>query len=226
MKNIKFMFLSICLLILMGLGSYILSVHSSLVEIANTTQDTIDHEIEIEALTSPWVFNITKIDGAPVDASKYVSGVFTTLELEVGLTYRINITSVDVTMGISVSGLTDYLGNAIDVSLPFQTTKSIIIAPTEPGSYTYRCTVFCGSGHGDMKGSIIVSQSTSSNTSTDSTTSSTTSSIVSTPTTTSTSETILTSEDSGSVSAPIAVFFLVTLGILGTIRIRRKKNMQ
>jgi cytochrome c oxidase subunit 2 len=45
---------------------------------------------------------------------------------------------------------------SIDVNLPLDSTVTVKWTPTKPGTYTIRCTVFCGSGHGAMRTTITV----------------------------------------------------------------------
>ncbi|MHA2232678.1 MAG: hypothetical protein ACXAB4_09320 [Candidatus Hodarchaeales archaeon] len=196
----------------------------------------IHHVIEMEARIKPWVFNITAIDGNPVDASKYTyrpegldypdSVVYTTLELQVGLVYKISITAVDIDHGVLVLGLTDYWGEEINVRLPIQTPKDIYIKPTEPGNYTYLCNYFCGQEHGYMQGKVIVSPTSTSAepVTTLYTTEAETRFSSSQSGSATESEAQFDSSQSDSVNAPLFTFFLLSMGILGYYRGSNQKS--
>jgi len=57
------------------------------------------------------------------------------------------------TEGFHGFGLSD---TSIDVNLPLDSMVTVKWTPTKPGTYTIRCTVFCGSGHGAMRTTITV----------------------------------------------------------------------
>jgi len=63
---------------------------------------------------------------------------------------RLKVTSTDVTHGIAIDDF------GVDQKLPPQETKVITFTAGEPGTHEFHCSVFCGSGHGDMTGEIIV----------------------------------------------------------------------
>lgn len=73
-----------------------------------------------------------------------------TITVNEGDTVRLNITSIDVAhgFGLNVFGVNERLE-------PGQTTNIEFIADKK-GTFTFTCNVFCGSGHGGMKGSLIV----------------------------------------------------------------------
>ncbi|MFQ5978555.1 MAG: hypothetical protein ACE5OZ_10550 [Candidatus Heimdallarchaeota archaeon] len=127
--------------------------------------EPIDHVIQIEAMIKPWVFNITAIDGVPVNASKYTSAsgvgyadsvVYNTLELKVGLVYRLEYTAIDTEHGLLINGLEDFWGDKIYATLPQHKTKVFFVKPTEEGTYRYRCSYLCGTGHQKMRGKVVV----------------------------------------------------------------------
>ena len=74
-----------------------------------------------------------------------------TIELKKGDSVRLIITSTDVPHGFSVPeyGINERLNPGQPVSIEFIADKE--------GTFTSFCSVFCGSGHGKMKGKIIVS---------------------------------------------------------------------
>ncbi len=63
---------------------------------------------------------------------------------------EITAVSTDVTHGL---GIDEY---GIDITLEPDQEEVISFIADEPGTYTIRCTVFCGAGHGDMQGKLIV----------------------------------------------------------------------
>ena len=82
--------------------------------------------------------------------AKQWSFVPSTITVNKGDTVRLNITSTDVKHGIKIS--------AFNVSAdlnPGQSTTVEFVAD-KTGSFSYFCSVFCGSGHGSMKGTLIV----------------------------------------------------------------------
>ena len=73
-----------------------------------------------------------------------------TITVNEGDTVRLNIKSEDVTHGFAIS--------EFDVNeriSPGQTTKVEFVADKK-GEYTFFCSVPCGSGHGGMRGKLIV----------------------------------------------------------------------
>ncbi|MEE9525953.1 MAG: cupredoxin domain-containing protein [Candidatus Woesearchaeota archaeon] len=65
---------------------------------------------------------------------------------------KLKITSIDVKHGISLK--TPFVNVNKDI-LPGQETV-IEFTATETGTWNYRCSVYCGSGHGSMGGTLIV----------------------------------------------------------------------
>lgn len=53
--------------------------------------------------------------------------------------------------GFFIQGMMD-----IPVTVPAGHDVTVTIVPTEPGEYTIICTIFCGTGHGDMHGILQV----------------------------------------------------------------------
>jgi cytochrome c oxidase subunit 2 len=72
------------------------------------------------------------------------------LTVKEGDTVRLSITSVDVMHGFALSafGINETLEPGKTVDVEFVADKS--------GSFNFFCTVFCGSGHGNMKGTLVV----------------------------------------------------------------------
>jgi cytochrome c oxidase subunit 2 len=73
------------------------------------------------------------------------------IELQLGVPVVIELTSADRDHGFSVPEL----GLRIDV-LPGKTAR-VRVVPQRPGTFDFHCDVFCGSGHEEMAGRIVVS---------------------------------------------------------------------
>jgi cytochrome c oxidase subunit II len=65
---------------------------------------------------------------------------------------RLLITATDVQHGFA---LPDF---KIDVKLPPNKPQVIEFTPDKAGEFAFRCSVYCGSGHGDMKGTLLVKE--------------------------------------------------------------------
>ncbi len=73
-----------------------------------------------------------------------------TIQLKVGETVILEFVSQDVIMGFNLPDFklrTDIIPN-IKTRLPF--------TPDKVGSFTFYCDIFCGAGHEDMNGLLIV----------------------------------------------------------------------
>lgn len=73
-----------------------------------------------------------------------------TITVNKGDTVRLNVKSVDVTHGI---GISEFNVNEV---LPAGQEKVIEFVASTQGTFLMFCSVFCGSGHLDMKGTLIV----------------------------------------------------------------------
>ena len=73
-----------------------------------------------------------------------------TIEVSKGDRVRLLVTSTDVPHGISITeyGINERLDPGKEVKIEFTADKE--------GTFTAFCSVFCGSGHGGMKGRLIV----------------------------------------------------------------------
>ena len=76
----------------------------------------------------------------------------TVLRLEHGVAYRFRIMSMDVNHGASIH--TGFAGHIM--RRPAQTMVDMVMTFPDPGEFMVYCTVYCGVGHGQMKGKIIV----------------------------------------------------------------------
>jgi plastocyanin len=72
------------------------------------------------------------------------------IRVKLGETVRLRLTSVDVAHGFSLPafGINEVLPPGQTVTVDFQATKK--------GTFPFACSVFCGSGHAGMTGSLIV----------------------------------------------------------------------
>lgn len=72
------------------------------------------------------------------------------LQLQAGETYRLHVSSVDLSHGLSI----------LPMNMNFQIVPGydhvLTITPTAPGEYTLVCNEFCGIGHHMMVGTLIV----------------------------------------------------------------------
>lgn len=73
-----------------------------------------------------------------------------TLNVGVGDTVVINATAKDTTHGISIPEF------AVNLIVPNGTTQTTSFVANKAGTYTFRCSVYCGEGHSDMTGTLIV----------------------------------------------------------------------
>ncbi|MBI2102078.1 cupredoxin domain-containing protein [Candidatus Woesearchaeota archaeon] len=73
-----------------------------------------------------------------------------TIEVNKGDRVRLLVTSTDVPHGISINeyGINERLDPGKEVKIEFTADKE--------GTFTAFCSVFCGSGHSNMKGKLIV----------------------------------------------------------------------
>ena len=73
-----------------------------------------------------------------------------TITVNKGDTVLLKITSLDVNHGFAISkfGVSEFIGAGKTVTVEFVASES--------GSYPFYCSVYCGSGHGEMKGALIV----------------------------------------------------------------------
>ena len=65
---------------------------------------------------------------------------------------RLVVTSVDVKHGLGLEAFN------INQDLPPQQPQTIEFTPDKAGEFEFHCTVFCGAGHGEMKGTLVVQE--------------------------------------------------------------------
>ena len=73
-----------------------------------------------------------------------------TITLQKGVTTVLELRSSDVHHGFNVPGL-----NVRADVLPDRATK-VVVTPAEAGTYVFHCDYYCGSGHEEMEGKIVV----------------------------------------------------------------------
>ena len=73
-----------------------------------------------------------------------------TIEVEQGVPVTLELTSLDRDHGFTIP----YLGVRIDVE-PGQTAR-VHFVPEKAGTFLFHCDVFCGSGHEEMAGTMVV----------------------------------------------------------------------
>jgi cytochrome c oxidase subunit 2 len=69
-----------------------------------------------------------------------------------GETVELDVTSQDVTHGIMIEGYD------INRKLEPGKTEKIIFTPDRAGRFNFHCSVYCGQGHADMHGELIVTE--------------------------------------------------------------------
>ncbi|HLD02098.1 MAG TPA: cupredoxin domain-containing protein [Candidatus Nanoarchaeia archaeon] len=70
--------------------------------------------------------------------------------MKAGEKYIIELTAVDVPHGFLVPDL------GVNVRVTPGEVKRVSVIPQEAGTYEVKCHVYCGEGHSNMKGTIIV----------------------------------------------------------------------
>ena len=93
--------------------------------------------------------------GEPIDVylmAMQFSYMPNVLRLERGVPYRFRMMSMDVNHGASIH--TGFAGHIM--RRPAQTMSEMVMTFSEPGEFMIYCTVYCGVGHSQMKGKIIV----------------------------------------------------------------------
>ena len=87
---------------------------------------------------------------AVVVTAKRFEFVPSTITLKKGETVKLVVKSEDVTHGFFLRPL------KIDTDLPPGETQQITVTPQAAGTFTAICHHFCGSGHGNMKLTVVV----------------------------------------------------------------------
>ncbi len=93
--------------------------------------------------------------GEPIDVylmAMQFSYMPTVLRLEHGVPYRFRMMSMDVNHGASIH--TGFAGHIM--RRPARKMMEMVMTFRDPGEFMMYCTVYCGEGHSQMKGKIIV----------------------------------------------------------------------
>jgi len=90
------------------------------------------------------VGDISAVKEIKLTASRYEYSP-STINLKKGEKVKIIVENTDTVHGINIP------------ELGVSDTTEIIITPDSTGTFEWFCNVHCGSGHGDMRGTIIVS---------------------------------------------------------------------
>ena len=141
--------------------------------------EEVHQTIFMHAIVKPWTFNITGwAEGNSnssaeniqnFDESKYEEYTdensrsrYRTLEFEAEKVYKIIIKGIGGTEhGFAIDAMTDFFGDSIDKKIGQGKEVVVYLKPgqehVDMDDMTYRCSFFCGAGHGNMIGSITVS---------------------------------------------------------------------
>ena len=112
------------------------------------TKETVVEEVNEmeEHLIPPEDYNVVEIS---MVAKKW-EFIPSEIKVKKGDNVKLTITSEDVTHGISLKEFD------VDVKFNPGETKTVEFVANTLGTHTFSCNVFCGEGHGSMKGKIIV----------------------------------------------------------------------
>jgi cytochrome c oxidase subunit 2 len=111
--------------------------------------DHMDGSNPSDASLSGEVVDGTRV--VEVEAKRY-EFVPSPIVVEAGEPVKLEVTATDTAHGI---GLEDF---GIDERLPQGETRTVEFTPQEAGEYHIHCTVYCGPGHEDMHGTLIVKE--------------------------------------------------------------------
>src|SRR4051812_29641045 len=85
----------------------------------------------------------------PVTARKFEFSP-SVIELKVGVPVILEFRSADRRHGFALPDL------HVDEQIEAGEVKRIRIVPDKPGTFEFHCSVFCGSGHEEMSGQVVV----------------------------------------------------------------------
>lgn len=119
-----------------------------------TTSNPTSSVVVIEMTTRQWRFDIISVSpsGSVEFSSNPPTGEFanTTIIVHKGETIILHIKSLDVTHGF---GLTEF---GINVVTPPGEVTTVTFVASISGRFTFFCTVFCGTGHPNHRGTLVV----------------------------------------------------------------------
>lgn len=135
-----------------GVGIYFVLLVGPLSDEGPTVKE--GEVVVIEMTTKQWRFDVLSVkpSGAGEFSSTPPSGPFANTKITVykGDTIVLRIKNLDVPHGFA---LEEFGVNTI--TPPGDTTEVRFVA-TQAGNFTFFCTVFCGTGHPNHKGTLIV----------------------------------------------------------------------
>ncbi len=141
MKNILLIFLILALFILAGCQSKTqqetISTTLPQVNVVNTGNDDTNYQLTGKTVEIDMTAKKFEFDPSTITVNK-------------GDKVKIKLTSTDVNHGIAIP---EYgISQKVDVGK----TETIEFIADKSGEFTFFCNVFCGSGHKEMKGNLIV----------------------------------------------------------------------
>lgn len=118
-------------------------IHSALLSIALAFIAVIASIVPMQAHAATKSFNMT--------AQQY-SFSPSSITVEEGDTVNLSIKSVDVDHGFSIAEF------GVNTTLSAGKTTSVSFTADKVGTYTFFCSVYCGSGHASMTGTLVVKE--------------------------------------------------------------------
>ncbi|MBD3293634.1 MAG: hypothetical protein GF393_11975 [Armatimonadia bacterium] len=106
------------------------------------------HNPSSEALSGEMVEGTRVVE---VEAKRY-EFVPDPIVVEAGEPVKLEVTATDVAHGFGLEAM------EINVTLPPNETQTVEFTPEEAGEYHIHCTEYCGPGHSDMHGTLLVKQ--------------------------------------------------------------------
>lgn len=103
--------------------------------------------VAIVLAASPDVTAQEKVIAVTAEKFKFTPAV---IELKVGVPVVLEVTSLDRKHGLKIPDLN------VDESIEAGKITRVRIVPTQAGTYSFHCDIFCGSGHEEMTGEIVV----------------------------------------------------------------------
>ena len=81
---------------------------------------------------------------------RIASGEHRYIQVKKGDTVRLQITSMDTDHGFAIAEF------GVNATIPAGKTVTVEFVADRQGTFTTQCSVFCGTGHPDMQGTLIV----------------------------------------------------------------------
>lgn len=115
------------------------------------TEIKTETENKTEPVTTELNTNQSKVETKTFDISmSRFAFTPSVLNVSVGDTVVINATAKDTTHGISIPEF------KVNLVVPKGTTQTTSFVADKAGTYTFRCSVYCGENHSEMTGTLIV----------------------------------------------------------------------